>query len=94
MRICLSMAAFTSILLSVIVLSGGHVFSRLFTDDPGVVDIGLLMMRVIWILTAVPLRPEISTVAFSYPLTWTVTSLLFIVYYLRGNWLKRCRGVG
>lgn len=133
-RICLGMAAFTSVLLSTIVLSGGRVFLRLFTDDPGVVSIGLLMMRVIspsyvtyicieilggtargcgdaippmlltcvgicvlrvvWILTAVPMRPEMSTVAFSYPLTWAATSLLFIIYYLRGNWLKRCRGVG
>lgn len=132
-RICLGMAAVTSLVLSVIVLTGGRIFFRLFTDDPDVVSIGLGMMRVIspsyvtyicieilggtargcgdaippmlmtcvgicvlrvvWILTAVPLRPEMSTVAFSYPLTWTATSLLFIVYYLRGNWLRRCRGV-
>ena len=131
-RICLGMAAFTSLLLSAIVLTGGHIFFRLFTNDMEVVSIGYGMMRVIspsyvayicieilggtargcgdaippmlmtgvgicvlrvvWILTAVPLRPEISTVAFSYPLTWTVTSVLFIIYYLRGNWLKRCRG--
>ncbi len=46
-RICLGMAAFTSVLLSVIVLAGGRVFFGLFTDDPGVVSIGLGMMRVI-----------------------------------------------
>lgn len=132
-RICLSMAAVTSILLSVIVLAGGRVFFGLFTNDPGVVTIGLGMMwvispsyityicieilggttrgcgdaippmlmtcvgicvlRVIWILAVVPLRPEVSTVAFSYPLTWSVTSVLFIVYYLKGGWLKRCRGL-
>ena len=130
-RICLVMAAFTSILLSVIVLTGGRIFFGMFTNDPDVVSIGLGMMKVIspsyvtyicieilggttrgcgdaippmlmtaagvcilrvaWVLIAVPLRPEISTVAFSYPLTWSVTSLLFIVYYLRGRWLKRCR---
>lgn len=134
MRICLGMAAFTSLVLSVIVLTGGSLFFRLFTDDIDVVDIGLGMMRVIspsyvtyicieilggttrgcgdailpmfmtcigicglrvvWILAVVPLRPEISTVAFSYPMTWAATSLLFIIYYLRGNWLKRCRGMG
>ena len=38
-RICLGMAAFTSVLLSVIVLAGGRVFFGLFTDDPGVVSI-------------------------------------------------------
>lgn len=132
-RICLGMAALTSILLSVIVLAGGRIFLRLFTDDPNVVSIGLGMMwvispsyityicieilggttrgcgdavppmlmtcvgvcvlRVIWNLVVVPMRPEVSTVAFSYPLTWATTSILFIIYYLRGNWLKRCRGI-
>ncbi|MCM1136234.1 MAG: MATE family efflux transporter [Clostridium sp.] len=130
-RICLSMAAATSIVMSVIVLFGGNLFFRLFTTDPNVVSIGMGMVRVIspcyvtyvcieilggtargcgdaviptvmtaagvcilrvaWVLIAVPLRPEISTVAFSYPLTWCVTSIMFIIYYLRGNWLKRSR---
>jgi len=132
-RICLGMAAFTSVLLSVVVLAGGRVFLHLFTDDLNVVSIGLGMMwdispsyityicieilggttrgcgdaippmlmtcvgvcvlRVVWNLVFVPMRPEVSTVAFSYPLTWSVTSILFIIYYLRGNWLKRCRGI-
>ncbi|NBJ92044.1 MATE family efflux transporter [Parablautia muri] len=133
-RICLGMAAFTSFLLSFVVLAGGHVFFRMFTDDANVVSIGLGMMRVIspsyvtficieilggttrgcgdavlptvmtgigvcalrviWTWVVVPLRPEVSTVAFSYPLTWVVTSIFFIIYYLRGNWLKRCRRMG
>ncbi len=50
---------------------------------------GVCVLRVVWILAIVPLHPELSTVAFSYPLTWTVTSVMFIIYYLRGNWLKR-----
>lgn len=130
-RVCLGMAAFTSILLSIVVLCGGRLFFRLFTNDANVVAIGLGMMRVIsptyvtyicievlggttrgcgdavlptvmtgvgvcilrvaWVLFAVPFRPEMSTVAFSYPLTWTVTSVMFIIYYLKGNWLKRSR---
>ena len=44
-RICLAMAAFTSVLLSVVVLTGGHFFFRLFTNDPNVAAIGLRMMR-------------------------------------------------
>jgi uncharacterized membrane protein len=32
-------------------------------------------------MLAVPHRPDVYTVTFSYPLTWAVTSLLFIVYY-------------
>ena len=26
----------------------------------------------------------------SYPITWTLSSVLFIVYYLRGGWMQRC----
>lgn len=53
---------------------------------------GVCVLRVLWILTAVPLRPELSTVMLSYPISWVITSLLFIVYYRRGSWLKRCLG--
>ena len=128
-RVCIGMSAFTSVLLSAIVLVGGRFFLGLFTDDPGVADIGMsiihviaptyityicieilggtargcgdsiipmlltcfgvCVLRVIWILGIVPNHRDLATVAFSYPLTWAVTSVMFIVYYLRGNWLKR-----
>ena len=127
-RICLCMAAATSVLLSVIVLNFGDTILLLFTQDAHVIEISMDIMRVIiptyityicieilsgtcrgcgdafipmmltcfgvcvlritWVLAAVPLRREISTVAFSYPLTWTVTSILFILYYLKGKWLQ------
>ena len=47
-------------------------------------------LRVLWLTTMVPLYHTIATVEFSYPLTWTLASLLFILYYKRGGWLKRC----
>ena len=42
---------------------------------------GICLIRILWIMLAVPHRPDVYTVTFSYPLTWAVTSLLFIVYY-------------
>jgi len=51
---------------------------------------GTCLLRIIWLLTVVPLRPALSTVLFSYPLSWTVTSLIFIFYYRRSAWLGRC----
>lgn len=42
---------------------------------------GICLIRVLWIMLAVPQRPNIYTMTFSYPLTWTITSVLFIVYY-------------
>lgn len=43
---------------------------------------GVCLLRIIWILTAVPIWREVQTVIFCYPLTWSVTSLMYIVYYL------------
>ena len=43
--------------------------------------LGICVIRVLWILFAVPLRRDIYTIMFSYPLTWTVTSILFLVYF-------------
>ncbi len=39
--------------------------------------LGVCALRVVWIWAAVPLRPTIQTVIFSYPLTWVITSILF-----------------
>lgn len=43
---------------------------------------GVCVLRILWLFTIVPLRPEISTVIYSYPITWSVTSVLFILYYI------------
>jgi putative MATE family efflux protein len=51
-------------------------------------SIGVCGLRVLWIIIAVPQRPEIKTVIFSYPLSWAVTSVLFIIYYMY-FWKKR-----
>ncbi|MBR3795243.1 MAG: MATE family efflux transporter [Clostridia bacterium] len=52
--------------------------------------VGVCMLRIFWITVIVPMRHELSMLLLSYPLAWIITSILFIVYYRRGNWLKRC----
>ncbi len=42
---------------------------------------GVCAIRVVWIMAAVPIRPGINTIIFSYPLTWVVTTILFVIYY-------------
>lgn len=44
---------------------------------------GVCVLRILWITFIVPLRPVLETVIFSYPITWTITAVLFIVYYLK-----------
>ena len=52
---------------------------------------GICLIRVLWIMLAVPQRPDIYTMTFSYPLTWTITSVLFIVYYCVCIKIRVCR---
>ena len=48
---------------------------------------GICLFRIIWIYAAVPLRPELTTIALAFPLSWIVIALLFIVYFLY-SWKK------
>ena len=51
---------------------------------------GICLLRIVWILTAVPLSRTLFTVLVSFPLSWAVTSVIFIIYYNRCHWLERC----
>ncbi|MBD5101248.1 MAG: MATE family efflux transporter [Subdoligranulum sp.] len=50
---------------------------------------GVCALRVAWVLFLLPLRPQLSTVLVSYPVSWVFTSILFLIYYLQGGWLRR-----
>lgn len=54
-------------------------------------SLGVCVLRIVWICTAVPIHPVIETVVFCYPLTWTVTSILFLIYFHWFSKLKRRR---
>lgn len=47
-------------------------------------------LRMLWLFIAVPIRHEIATVEMSYPITWSLASALFILYYVKGGWMQRC----
>lgn len=42
---------------------------------------GICLLRVVWLILAVPKWHSITTVLTCYPLTWSVTSVCFILYY-------------
>lgn len=52
---------------------------------------GVCVLRVLWILLAVPASHTLKTVILSYPITWAFTSVLFVLYYFHGGWLRRRR---
>ena len=44
--------------------------------------VGICLVRVVWIFTVVPLWHDMLAVTVSYPLTWGLTAVAFIVYFL------------
>ena len=58
--------------------------------QPMVITIfGVCVLRLIWIWGVLPLHRTPSMVAASYPVTWGITAVVFLVYHLRMNWLRR-----
>lgn len=43
---------------------------------------GVCLLRVLWVLFVVPMHRTIQMILFSYPMTWVLTTGLFIGYYL------------
>jgi len=54
--------------------------------------LGVCVLRIVWILAVVPSWHTVLGVSLSYPITWFVTAVVFILYYSKSNWLSRCMG--
>ena len=50
---------------------------------------GVCVFRIVWVFLLNPIWHSLSMVTTSYPVSWTLTSILFILYYLKSNWMKR-----
>ena len=51
--------------------------------------LGVCVGRILWILAVVPQIHTLETLVLGYPLSWALTSILFIAYYLHGGWMRR-----
>lgn len=47
------------------------------------------VFRIIYITTLVRLIPDIRVVFSAYPVTWTISAIIFAVFLLKGNWLPK-----
>ena len=45
------------------------------------------LIRVTYITIAVKIHPVIQTVFWAYPLTWSLSSILFLIFYLKSDWI-------
>lgn len=44
--------------------------------------LGVCVLRIVWLAAVLKISPTIPAIIFSYPVTWVVTALIFIIYYL------------
>lgn len=44
--------------------------------------VGVCIMRIIWLVLVLKVSPTLSSIIFSYPATWILTALAFILYYI------------
>lgn len=75
---------FIDILSSALRGAGDTVLPTVFTIT------GICGLRVLWCLIVVPRYNTIAGISYSYPFTWCVTALTFVIYWFFGGWLKRC----
>lgn len=52
--------------------------------------LGICVLRFSWVLILLPAHHDLFTLMVSYPISWFVTSIIFIIYYLKGGWMQRC----
>ena len=45
------------------------------------------LFRVTYLSVAVKLVNEITTVSWAYPITWTLSSTIFLIYFLKADWI-------
>ena len=50
------------------------------------------LLRITYITIAVRLIPKINVIFWAYPLTWSVSAIIFSIYYFKGSWLKLEKG--
>lgn len=50
--------------------------------------VGICVLRIVWLVGAMQISPTIDAIIFSYPVTWILTALAFILYYCRKAFLE------
>ena len=45
------------------------------------------LIRVSYVTVALRYIPQLQTVSFAYPITWTLSSIIFLLFLLKTNWM-------
>lgn len=78
-----------------IFLAISHAFNGIIRGA-GITTVPMIVMvtcwcglRMVWILTSVPLFHDIGVVFMGWPLTWIASALWLFLYYRKGKWMTR-----
>ena len=55
---------------------------------------GVCVFRILWMSFVVPHWHTVQGISVCYPVSWIITAIVFVMYYFRAPWLKRCMGQG
>lgn len=50
---------------------------------------GICVFRIFWIAAVLPLYKGLRAIILTYPTSWTLTTIMFVIYYNRGKWRKQ-----
>ncbi len=59
-----------------------------------IICFGTCLLRIVWIFTAGVIHPGFYTILSSYPITWSVTSVMFVIYYYRFSGMRKIKKLG
>ena len=45
------------------------------------------LFRVTYITVALKFANRLTTVSWAYPITWTLSSIIFLIYFLKADWI-------
>lgn len=88
-RMVLTMAPFYLLFVGIEVLAGGirgtgdSLIPLIITGG------GVCALRIVWIFAVLPLNNTLDTLLYSYPVTWAITTALFLIYYFVGRPIQR-----
>lgn len=57
-----------------------------------IICVGTCVFRVIWVMTASAIRPNLYVTISSYPLSWSITSIAFLIYYYGFSAMRKLNG--
>lgn len=54
-----------------------------------ITGLSICVFRVVWILWILPLNNTLDMICLSYPVSWCIGTVAFLIYYKKGKWLTK-----